>query len=1206
MPIPILQRFRAALSALVMLGVAAAAVSGGATTLNLSNTAASGVTPAGMTLSATAGPGGFQTIGTLNATTKYFYDASQTLTIPAGTWNVLLWTTPPASSSVQRVDILKAAADGSSATVLGSATVDILNTGTGNHPSTFAIALGTQSLANQRIVVAVTRTSGADATLAYGSDFPSRLEYPTGAVPSVPLAITSQPANTTVNEGETATFTVGATASNGTLTYQWYLGTPTSRVAIAGATSASYTTGALTVAANNATYYHVIVKSPGAISLTSYNAKLTVGPPKLTITAQPANLTAVVGATATFTVAATSSNGVLTYQWYKGIAPSGVLVTGATSASYTTPATTLANSGDIYYVIVRGNDGAISLTSYNVKLTVADKVTITKQAANATVNVGQTATFTVQASTSNGVLTYQWYKGKAPSGVLIAGATSASYTTPATQITDNGNIYYVIVKGSAGVISATSYNVKLTVVSTTILITTQPLSQSVVAGKTATFLVLASSPATMTYQWYKGASSASGALIAGATAASYTTPATVLTDTGSQFCVKVSSTGYASVDSSAATLTVTAAPPPSLYAWNDEFDGPYLDRSKWSFDLGNGNYGWGNGEFENYTSSKDNVDIENGNLVITARKEDLDGRHFTSARLLTRGKANFQYGHVEARIKFPTGGQMIWPCFWMMGDTSTGWPKTNEIDIAEMFGGTYVTSQHTFGDNVVGAHVFWWSENMAGSVDNGGQADSGDVTALSSTLGSAYRTYALEWTPNYLKAFVWDDGQTINRAKPYWSISLVDKNFVPTATMSELHIPDYLLLNFAIGLPQGGMTSADQAALLPQKFYIDYVRVSDVPASTFDVYEKQPDGTYAKAATLNDPGIAAIATDKTASQWHGNLGVKADATTCPTNLDFATDANLFVWSNTMTAATCSRAGGFALKQDPSQGWFGAGIATTYRHNMLNYAGGALHVSVKTASTDPFLIGVSGGDGGNSWVTLTNGGIKSYDFARDNQWHDITIPMVNFGGSDFTDVSQFFMFMSGTSMTPGQTYEFDNIYWSENDANNIVQPVGTKFGIVTSSVCDAGSYNRDADGAVNNWNPSNGTISTGSLGTSNSIAFAASQGAWYGMGLAGNKLYNLSAFATGHLHFSLKVASGGSTSMFRIGLKSPGGPSVRESWIKMGGADYPVVADGAFHDYSVPSQEFLNSDFSAISQLLMIAGNPGPINLEIANVYFTSN
>ena len=161
---------------------------------------------------------------------------------------------------------------------------------------------------------------------------------------------------------------------------------------------------------------------------------------------------------------------------------------------------------------------------------------------------GQTATFTVVAS-GTAPLSYQWQKGSA----AIAGATSASYTTPATSISDNGTQFKVVVTNPAG--SVTSNPAALTVTATAITpsITTQPANQSVSAGQTATFTVVASGTAPLSYQWQKG-----GVAISGATSASYTTPATSVSDSGSQFRVVVSNSA-GSATSNSATLTVNAS-----------------------------------------------------------------------------------------------------------------------------------------------------------------------------------------------------------------------------------------------------------------------------------------------------------------------------------------------------------------------------------------------------------------------------------------------------------------------------------------------------------------------------------------------------------------------------------------------------------------------------------------------------------------------
>src|SRR5438309_2052142 len=138
-------------------------------------------------------------------------------------------------------------------------------------------------------------------------------------------------------------------------------------------------------------------------------------------------------------------------------------------------------------------------------------------------------------------------------GTAITGASSASYTTPTTSTSDNGEQFTVVVSNSAG--SVTSSAATLTINPTLLppSITIQPVSQSVIAGQTATFSVTAAGTAPLSYQWQNN-----GAAISSATSASYTTPATTTANNGAQFNVVVSNSA-GSVTSSAATLTVNAA-----------------------------------------------------------------------------------------------------------------------------------------------------------------------------------------------------------------------------------------------------------------------------------------------------------------------------------------------------------------------------------------------------------------------------------------------------------------------------------------------------------------------------------------------------------------------------------------------------------------------------------------------------------------------
>src|SRR5450755_3471771 len=143
---------------------------------------------------------------------------------------------------------------------------------------------------------------------------------------------------------------------------------------------------------------------------------------------------------------------------------------------------------------------------------------------------------------------------------------------------------------------------------------------------------------------------------------------------------------------SSSTTTPPVTPSYQL-VWSDEFngaDGASPDPSKWAIQTGGG--GWGNNELESYTARPQNVQVAGGNLVITAVKEDYTGsdgiaRHYTSARMQTKGLFSQTYGRFEARIKIPKG-QGMWPAFWMLGTDidKPGWPHCGEIDIMENIG----------------------------------------------------------------------------------------------------------------------------------------------------------------------------------------------------------------------------------------------------------------------------------------------------------------------------------------------------------------------------------------------------------------------------------------------------------------------------------------------------------------------------------------
>ena len=298
-------------------------------------------------------------------------------------------------------------------------------------------------------------------------------------------SITTQPAGATIAVGQSASFSVAATGT-APLTYQW----KKNNIAISGANSPAYTTPAASSSDNGAQFNVTVSNSAG--NATSSPATLTVNAVAVapSIATQPASQSVTVGQTASFSVVATGT-GPLTYQWKKN----NVAISGATFSSYTTPATATSDSGALFTVSVSNTAG--SATSTAATLTVnagAVAPSITTQPASETVTAGQAASFSVSA-TGTAPLSYQWKKNS----VAISGATSSSYTTPATATSDSGALFTVAVTNSAG--SATSSAATLTVnaVTSTLQITTTQLPGGILAGSYTS--TLAATGGTPPYSW---------------------------------------------------------------------------------------------------------------------------------------------------------------------------------------------------------------------------------------------------------------------------------------------------------------------------------------------------------------------------------------------------------------------------------------------------------------------------------------------------------------------------------------------------------------------------------------------------------------------------------------------------------------------------------------------------------------------------------
>jgi beta-glucanase (GH16 family) len=230
--------------------------------------------------------------------------------------------------------------------------------------------------------------------------------------------------------------------------------------------------------------------------------------------------------------------------------------------------------------------------------------------------------------------------------------------------------------------------------------------------------------------------------------------------------------------------------------WADEFEySGKPNTTKWGYDIG-GN-GWGNNELQYYSDDSRNANVADGKLTITARNENVGGKEYSSARLVTKGKGDWTYGRFEIRAKLPTG-KGTWPAIWMLPtDFAYGnWPKSGEIDIMEHVG---------YDQDRV--HVTVHTEAYNHGI--GTQKGASKVIANAST---EYHLYRIDWTPFAIRGYI--DNQLMyeftNEGKGYaaWPF---DKRF-------------HLLLNIAVGGNWGGAQGVDPT-VYPQTMEVDYVRV---------------------------------------------------------------------------------------------------------------------------------------------------------------------------------------------------------------------------------------------------------------------------------------------------------------------------------------------------------------------------------------------
>lgn len=236
--------------------------------------------------------------------------------------------------------------------------------------------------------------------------------------------------------------------------------------------------------------------------------------------------------------------------------------------------------------------------------------------------------------------------------------------------------------------------------------------------------------------------------------------------------------------------------------WSDEFNYSGLpDTSKWGYDTGDGCpnlCGWGNNELQHYHEGRtENARVENGCLVIEARREKTGTREYSSARMVSRHKGDWTYGRIVVRAKLPQG-LGVWPAIWMLPTDWSygGWPESGEIDIMEYVG--------HMPDSIFGSiHTKRFNHVQRTQVTKG---------VYNTTLSTAFHDYSIEWDAEKIDFFF--DGQQYQ--------TFQNRHEGPDAWPFDRDF--HLILNIAVGGNWGGQKGVD-TSIWPQRMLIDYVRV---------------------------------------------------------------------------------------------------------------------------------------------------------------------------------------------------------------------------------------------------------------------------------------------------------------------------------------------------------------------------------------------
>lgn len=401
--------------------------------------------------------------------------------------------------------------------------------------------------------------------------------------------------------------------------------------------------------------------------------------------------------------------------------------------------------------------------------------------------------------------------------------------------------------------------------------------------------------------------------------------------------------------------------------WSDEFNySGSPDATKWTYDVG-GN-GWGNSELQYYTDARaENARVENGNLIIEARKESYQGNDYTSARLISKGLGDFKYGKIEVRAKLPTGKGM-WPAIWMLPTENVygNWPKSGEIDIMENVG---------YDPNNIHWNVHTESYNHSIGTNKGSHQTFTEPN-------NNFYTYAVEWYEDSISFLV--DGVE------YYQFNKESNDYKVWPFKEKFH----LLLNVAVGGSWGGVQGVNDS-IFPQRMEVDYVRVykqseglssytCDVRNSRYGTVTKSPDAnSYAPGTAVQ---LTALPYNSlyVFNKWYGTIQDTASILNLPMNLNYTQIPEFLrpgeMISNSQFLGGNIGWGGYGAPMTADTGVYTTTITTTtnnvwdiqiYQEGLVLEAGANYIVNVVASASQDRDVKVALGKASSPWTSYGN-------------------------------------------------------------------------------------------------------------------------------------------------------------------------------------------------------------------------------------------